>query len=591
MQTTTKKRQGKIMKKFISLILALISIFSIVSCSCIRGDSKYDYDDLSEYIKLPNFREHLFELEEDAVKQAIGMYLMGSATEYLIQNGDKINVTMKFFPTRYSFDKDNKIEDILTTDEGSTFVIDKLATDDGNGNYTVSKSFEEALIGKEVSDTPLEIQIYKDSTFIKEEYKDQIFYIKTTIKSFEGEGDKIAKGDKVTLSLEFYKSMVFDAADRDHEFKDILPSELLQEDGSFWIESVNRIKEDGSYTIGKNIEEEIIGSKLKASMTRKLTLDSTFINENYRNQVAYIDITINNMEFELGDVLLGSYTGYYLDENDKIVEKDGKKQSFDTNSNAKFYLGSHLFIDDLETGLLGKTLNSQDSPFQIYATFPEDYTTKPELAGKKALFEVVIKSVYTPPAYDDAFVQKYFKGFANVAEFEKSLRREYILTMVLDYIASNTQIIEYPKAEYKAASKQLEEIQSTFYQNTGTDLDKYIMDTYGMTRDAYIKSNMKTEMIYYALRNLIGDSAVPTEEEINKERDNQILAYKQQYMTEGLSESAAIEKAREFVNALGESFLYEEVLYVKVETVLPDLVHVKNVDSPYDDYIFDAQSK
>ena len=65
------------MKRIISLVLILVSIFSVVSCSCIRGDSKYDYDDLSEYIKLPNFREHLFELEEDAVKQAIGMYLVG----------------------------------------------------------------------------------------------------------------------------------------------------------------------------------------------------------------------------------------------------------------------------------------------------------------------------------------------------------------------------------------------------------------------------------------------------------------------------------------------------------------------------------
>ena len=40
------------MKRLISLVLILVSIFSVVSCSCIRGDSKYDYDDLSEYINV-----------------------------------------------------------------------------------------------------------------------------------------------------------------------------------------------------------------------------------------------------------------------------------------------------------------------------------------------------------------------------------------------------------------------------------------------------------------------------------------------------------------------------------------------------------
>lgn len=571
------------MKKVISLILVVLTIFALVSCSCIRGDSKYDYKDLTEYIKLPNFREHLFEFEEDAIKQAIGAYLLGTATEYTIQNGDRINVTMNFYPTKFAIDTENPISDIFSSEECANFVIESLGTDDGNGSYTLSKTFEEALVGKNVSDSTFDVQIYKDSTFIKEEYRNEIIYIRAKVISFEGEGDVISEGDKVTLSLEFYKSAVFDAADRDREIK-----ELFQD--KQWIEKVNRTDENGNYQYSKLIEEELTTNvKVNATISRKFTLDDTFFNKDYVGQTVYVDITVNNIECELGDVVIASYTGYYIDEEGNIIQEDGKDKTFDSSDSSKFYLGSHLAIEDLEQGMVGMEIGVEK---EIYATFPENYTTKPELAGVKTLFKVTVKSLYTPPAYDDKFVQTYFTDFANIEEFEASLRKEYILTLVLDYILENVQIIEYPKAEYRAAEKQLEEIEGTFAANMQMTLDEYISSEYDMTRDAYIKSNMKTEMIYYALRNLLGESVVPTEEELALERDTLIASYKEYYMTnEGLDETSALTSAKDFVDKLGESYIYEEVLYVKVETALPDLVKVKTIPAPFDNYIFDAQDK
>ena len=123
-------------------------------------------------------------------------------------------------------------------------------------------------------------------------------------------------------------------------------------------------------------------------------------------------------------------------------------------------------------------------------------------------------------------------------------------------------------------------------------LDSYIQKTYNMTRDAYIKSNMKTEMIFYSLRNLIGDAVEPTENELAIAKDNLIAQYKNEYMqTDGLTESAALAAAREIVDALGESYLYEQVLYTKIDDIIPSQVTVEFVPAVYDNYVFDAQVK
>ena len=84
------------MKRLLCTLLALVSIFAVCSCSCIRSDEKYDYD-LSEYMSLPNYKGMTFDVEEDEVKQAIAVYLMQFASEYTVKRGDKIQVDIKFY--------------------------------------------------------------------------------------------------------------------------------------------------------------------------------------------------------------------------------------------------------------------------------------------------------------------------------------------------------------------------------------------------------------------------------------------------------------------------------------------------------------
>ena len=72
-------------------------------------------------------------------------------------------------------------------------------------------------------------------------------------------------------------------------------------------------------------------------------------------------------------------------------------------------LGSGSFIPGFEEGLVGviPAQTSQESPFALTVTFPEDYGDE-ELNGKEAVFYVVVEySVqYTMPEYNRSFVEE-----------------------------------------------------------------------------------------------------------------------------------------------------------------------------------------
>lgn len=66
-------------------------------------------------------------------------------------------------------------------------------------------------------------------------------------------------------------------------------------------------------------------------------------------------------------------------------------------------IGSHSFIDTFEEQLIGKNIGDE---VEVNVTFPEDYHSQ-ELAGKKAMFKVNIKSITAKelPELDDDFAQ------------------------------------------------------------------------------------------------------------------------------------------------------------------------------------------
>ena len=101
-----------------------------------------------------------------------------------------------------------------------------------------------------------------------------------------------------------------------------------------------------------------------------------------------------------------------------------------------------------------------------------------------------------------------------------------------------------------------------------------------MTREEYIKSNMKSEMIYYAIKQR--ENIEPTNEQLLEEVDSLIEYYTSYYMeNEKLDENSAKAKAKSFVNSLGSTYSYENVLFRLVDDFLVEIAKVTEKPRTY----------
>jgi hypothetical protein len=69
---------------------------------------------MSEFITLPDYKNHLFELEEDSIKMAIATYLMQFSSDYTVKRGDKVQIDIKFFEKLPDINKKSDKEITLT---------------------------------------------------------------------------------------------------------------------------------------------------------------------------------------------------------------------------------------------------------------------------------------------------------------------------------------------------------------------------------------------------------------------------------------------------------------------------------------------
>ena len=144
-----------------------------------------------------------------------------------------------------------------------------------------------------------------------------------------------------------------------------------------------------------------------------------------------------------------------------VIDFDGSVDGvhFDGGKGTDYNLkiGSHSFIDNFEEQLIG---HSAGENVDVNVTFPEDYQEK-SLAGKAALFEVVVKEVKTRevPELDDEFVQ-------DTTEYDT----------VDDYKKFITETIEERKKN-QARREQEDEALEKIIADSKMDIPKPMLDT------------------------------------------------------------------------------------------------------------------
>ena len=114
--------------------------------------------------------------------------------------------------------------------------------------------------------------------------------------------------------------------------------------------------------------------------------------ENIAN--AYAEKKVVKRAAKDGDEVVIDFTG----------KKDGKAFDGGTAHDYSLGLGSHSFIPGFEEGIVGHEVGDK---FDLNLTFPKDYHAK-ELAGKKVVFEVLLKQISekTVPKLDNELAKK-----------------------------------------------------------------------------------------------------------------------------------------------------------------------------------------
>ncbi|MBQ7907668.1 MAG: FKBP-type peptidyl-prolyl cis-trans isomerase [Clostridia bacterium] len=388
----------------------------------------------------------------------------------------------------------------------------------------------------------------------------------------------VKKGDDIYIDLNVYRA---------DEFQD--ENGKIKYNQGAKIEEISKsnylLKNVGAGSISNIIENTIIGANIGDIVSKNYTdvVLGDFYAEEYRDAKLFIDVKVMNRQVGLGDIVTVSYKGYNLDASGNIAKNDkGEDDIFDENDSAAFFVGSHLAIDDFENALVGMLLGKENKKL-FEATFPEDYSDD-AFKGKTVKFEVTVNDIYVAPVYDDAFIKKYYyaeHGYQTVAEFEEALINQYAVAYVWNLIDKDVKIIEYPAAEYNTAMAELSEIESTFETQYGITLDKYLQEEYDMTREEYVKSNLKTEMIYYTVSQI--ESIYPSDAELKREREYLIDYYKNYYMqNSSMNADTALTTATEFVDNLGDLYVYEDVLFDLVEDHFLKSCTIEKVDRTYE---------
>ena len=155
-------------------------------------------------------------------------------------------------------------------------------------------------------------------------------------------------------------------------------------------------------------------------------------------------------------------------------------------------LGSGTFIAGFEEQIVGHKVGDQ---FDVTATFPDDYSLNPDLAGKEAVFAVTLNSIKETvyPEYTDEFVASYTDA-SSIAEYEQSLRdrmeENYLAnddntnkSNVMQTVVDNATISEYPTKEMEELIDETVKNVESQASNYGYDLATYVTVYYGFSSE------------------------------------------------------------------------------------------------------------
>lgn len=261
-----------------------------------------------------------------------------------------------------------------------------------------------------------------------------------------------------------------------------------------------------------------------------------------------------------GDQTVIDFDGYV----DGVAFDGGKAESY------ALTIGSHSFIDTFEDQLIGKNIGEK---VEVNVTFPAEYHAA-ELAGKPALFKVVVKEIKVKelPELNDEFASEVSE-FETLDEYkadikaklseqkEKQATTENENNVIQKVVANASMDIPEPMIEQQV--RNMIEDYARRMQNQGLSMEQYFQFT-GMTIEQLqeqmhpqavqrIQTRLVLEAIAKAENISVNDDAIEAElakmAEAYKMEIEQLKGYMGENERKQMKEDLAVQEAVDFLVA------------------------------------------
>ncbi len=271
-------------------------------------------------------------------------------------------------------------------------------------------------------------------------------------------------------------------------------------------------------------------------------------------------ITVEDRAVMDGDITVIDFEGFV----DGVPFEGGKGEDYSLT------IGSHSFIDTFEEQLIGKEIGAE---VDVNVTFPEQYQAA-ELAGKPALFKVVVKEIKVKelPELDDDFAQDVSE-FDTLDEYKESIKatikegKEKELKIakeneIVDKIIENATM-DIPEPMIKVQVNQMADDFAQRIQYQGLNIEQYFQFT-GMDANKFLESlhpqavkRIQSRLVLEAIAKL--ENIEVSEEELEKELTDMATMYQMEAdklkeligekEKEQIKADLAVQKAVDFVVA------------------------------------------
>ncbi|MDF2951776.1 MAG: peptidylprolyl isomerase FKBP-type [Anaerocolumna sp.] len=344
--------------------------------------------------------------------------------------------------------------------------------------------------------------------------------------------------------------------------------------------------------IGYSVYQNITRIKPSSEYSEYLT-ESGYIKDvtatDYLEMADYKNITVPLSEIEYSDESVETDITTLLEEYSTLVTetdaltKDGDSVNIDyvgtvdgvefeggntQGAGADLEIGSGTYIDDFEDQLIGHGVGDEVT---VNVTFPTDYQDE-SLAGKDAVFAVVINGIYELPEFTDAFVKENLSEYAStVEEYREYLKDSHyednLTTWLDDYLLENSSVTSYPedyfnhlksikKYEDQSTYESMNELYASMGYGSYSSFEEYV----GMSESKYddgltegVQDQAKKTLIYQAISELEGVTATAEEfstylPEESDDYDKQVEQYGQGYVMQKILNAKILELLKDNVS-------------------------------------------